>query len=203
MWSIFPLFCIPQEGHRSIWEQSYCRWICLAPIWTPYSAWHHRSLPESFGLCFGLQVDESSAVVFSPNLYPFISSGFGCFCPSVSNLPKVDKYWSISEEKDIKNCEFFKYCRAGSLAGSISRIRELQKLRKHSEAWLFIWVLQPCWGCESGPMSTNKLSHGISGASIHSWAPAGQRAQAKCFQEIAQIFRTSEKVQFEPKHKQV
>lgn len=29
---------------------------------------------------------------FSPNHYPFISSGFGCFCPSVSNLPKVDKY---------------------------------------------------------------------------------------------------------------
>lgn len=45
-------------------------------------------------------------------------------------------------------------------------------------------------------------NNGISGASIRFWALAGQQAQAKCFQETTEIFRSSEEDEFESRHKQ-
>lgn len=67
------------------------------------------------------------------------------------------------------------------------------------EAWVYVWVLHTRWECEGGPVSQN---NGISGAFILFWAPAGQQAQAKCFQETTEIFRSLEEDQFESRHKQ-
>lgn len=46
-------------------------------------------------------------------------------------------------------------------------------------------------------MTQNKLSHGISGASIQSWAPEGQQAQANIFKKILKYSDPQRKISLE------